>query len=86
VPEAIVLYGHWDNGMAFPDCCCWTVDWAYPAMPAIRWLGAASVTSGGPDIPIFHQKEVQRVVTTPCCGPGPRPKRYAVKHLGMQTP
>jgi trehalose utilization protein len=67
MPDAVVLYGYWDTGDSFPDVCCWTV--------GARGVSSAAAKTANPGgrvvyfrpghetFPIFHQPEVQQVVT-----------------------
>jgi trehalose utilization protein len=67
MPDAVVIYGHWDNGESFPDVCCWTVGGKGVASAAAK----AAVTGGRvvyfrpghETFPVFHQAEVQKLVT-----------------------
>jgi trehalose utilization protein len=66
MPEAIVLYGYWDNGESFPDCCCWTVGPKGVPVNAKEKLPGGRVVyfrPGHETFPVFHQAEVQQVVT-----------------------
>ena len=66
MPDTIVLFGHWDSGDSFPDCCVWTVGEKGVAPAAKdRSTGGRVVyfRPGHETFPIFHQPEVQRVVT-----------------------
>jgi trehalose utilization protein len=66
MPEAIVLYGHWDNGESFPDVSCWTVGpKGVPVSAREKVTGGRVVyfRPGHETFPIFHQPEVQQVVT-----------------------
>jgi trehalose utilization protein len=67
MPDAVVIYGHWDTGDSFPDVSCWTV-----GTKGVSSVAAKKANPGGRVVyfrpghetfPIFHQPEVQRVVT-----------------------
>jgi trehalose utilization protein len=67
MPDAIVLYGHWDTGDSFPDVCCWTVGGKGVSSAAAKAANPGGrvvyFRPGHETFPIFHQPEVQRVVT-----------------------
>jgi trehalose utilization protein len=67
MPDAVVLYGYWDTGDSFPDVSCWTV-----GSKGVSSAAAKTANPGGRVVyfrpghetfPIFHQPEVQQVVT-----------------------
>lgn len=67
MPDAVVLYGYWDTGDSFPDVSCWTV-----SSKGVTSAAAKTANPGGRVVyfrpghetfPIFHQPEVQKVVT-----------------------
>ena len=75
MPDTVVLYGHWENGDSFPDCCCWTVGpKGVPATAKERASGGRVVyfRPGHETFPIFLQKEVQQVVTNAVRWAAPR--------------
>jgi trehalose utilization protein len=65
MPDAIVLYGYWEGGDSFPDCCVWTVgEKGVAALAKDRASGGRVLyfRPGHETYPIFLQKEVQQVV------------------------
>lgn len=66
MPEGVVLYGRWATGEAFPDCCFWTVGpKGVPANAKEKVTGGRVVyfRPGHETFPIFHQPEIQHIVT-----------------------
>jgi trehalose utilization protein len=67
MPDAVVLYGYWDTGDSFPDVCCWTVGSSGVTSAAAKKSNPGGrvvyFRPGHETFPIFHQPEVQRVVT-----------------------
>jgi trehalose utilization protein len=66
MPNAIVLYGYWETGDSFPDCCYWTVGpQGVPSLAQDRLAGGGKVVyfrPGHETFPIFLQPEVQTVI------------------------
>lgn len=67
MPDTVVLYGHWDTGDTFPDVSCWTVGGKGVSSAAAKTANPGGrvcyFRPGHETFPIFHQKEVQQVVT-----------------------
>ncbi len=74
MPETIVLYGHWESGPSFPSCAVWTVGPEGPHRSAKEQPGGrvAYFRPGHETFPIFHQKEVQQVVSNAVLWAAPR--------------
>jgi trehalose utilization protein len=76
MPESIVLYGYWDTGEGFPDVCCWTVGPNGVPTNAREKVSGGRVCyfrPGHETFPIFHQKEIQQLVTNAVLWAAPRP-------------
>ncbi|MBI3461814.1 MAG: ThuA domain-containing protein [Planctomycetes bacterium] len=67
MPDAVVIYGHWDTGDSFPDVSCWTVGGKGVSSAAAKAANPGGrvvyFRPGHETFPIFHQPEIQQVVT-----------------------